>query len=379
MGAFPSNEHNDVTSISPSGTITIELGSNGSSAPVVDVGGTAGLSTLQIPVGAIVVLRFTDVMTLTNSTSLVLPGGADITTASGDMAIFVGYENGIARCASYMRASGAELSTFDSLVAHGADIASASTINLNSATGAYVDVTGTTTITAITLSDGNIRWVRFTGALTLTHGSSLVLPGAANITTVAGDWALFAGFGSGVVRCIGYWPVTVTGTGAAVRATSPTLTTAVLGSSTCTTQAANDNSTKLASTAYADRVYLNQAEVIGPIRVTSDETTDVTTGASKISFRMPFAMTVTSVRGSLASAATGATKFEFDVLEGGVSIFSTRPTFDASELTTTTAATPAVISDSALADDALVSVDVIAVGNTLAGKGFKLWLIGTRA
>lgn len=85
---------------------------------------------------------------------------------------------------------------------HGADIASASTINLDTATGDCVDVTGTTGITAVTLSEGREVTVRFTGALTLTHGASLVLPGAANITTVAGDYAIFRGYASGVVRAI---------------------------------------------------------------------------------------------------------------------------------------------------------------------------------
>lgn len=88
--------------------------------------------------------------------------------------------------------------------AQGANIASASTVNLETATGNLVDVTGTTTITAITLSQGHIRLVRFTGILTLTHGASLVLPGAANITTAAGDFAIFAGYASGVVRCLHY-------------------------------------------------------------------------------------------------------------------------------------------------------------------------------
>lgn len=87
---------------------------------------------------------------------------------------------------------------------HGADIASASTINLDTATGDCVDVTGTTTITAITLAEGVERTVRFTGALTLTHGGSLVLPGAANITTAAGDYAVFRGYASSVVRCVVY-------------------------------------------------------------------------------------------------------------------------------------------------------------------------------
>lgn len=88
--------------------------------------------------------------------------------------------------------------------AKGADIASAATINLTTATGNLVDVTGTTTITAITLAEGAQRTVRFTGALTLTNGASLVLPGAANIPTAAGDFAVFRGYASGVVRCVFY-------------------------------------------------------------------------------------------------------------------------------------------------------------------------------
>ncbi len=92
--------------------------------------------------------------------------------------------------------------------AQGSDIASASTIDLDAATGNLVDVTGTTTITAVTLSQGRQRVVRFTGALTFTHGSSLVLPGAANITTAAGDFAILRGYASSVVRCVGYFPAT---------------------------------------------------------------------------------------------------------------------------------------------------------------------------
>lgn len=97
--------------------------------------------------------------------------------------------------------------------AQGSDIASASTINLDTATGNIVDVTGTTTITAVTLSQGRTRIVRFTGALTLTHGASLVLPTSANITTAAGDYAVFAGYASSVVRCVGYFRANGTAVG----------------------------------------------------------------------------------------------------------------------------------------------------------------------
>lgn len=87
---------------------------------------------------------------------------------------------------------------------HGADKASASTVNLDTSTGDLVDITGTTTITAITLAEGVEKTVRFTGILTLTHGSSLVLPGGASITTAAGDFAVFRGYAAGVVRCVDY-------------------------------------------------------------------------------------------------------------------------------------------------------------------------------
>lgn len=86
----------------------------------------------------------------------------------------------------------------------GADIASAATLNLDTATGHIVDVTGTTTVTAITLSQGRSRLVRFTGILSLTNGANLILPSGADVTTAAGDYALFVGYAGGVVRCASY-------------------------------------------------------------------------------------------------------------------------------------------------------------------------------
>lgn len=90
------------------------------------------------------------------------------------------------------------------VMARGTDIASAGTVNLSTATGDIVDVTGTTGITAITLDDGIERTVRFTDTLTLTNGASLVLPSGANINTAAGDIVTFRGYAAGVVRCTAY-------------------------------------------------------------------------------------------------------------------------------------------------------------------------------
>lgn len=127
---------------------------------------------------------------------------------------------------------------------HGADKASAGTVNLDTATGDLVDITGTTTITAITLAEGVEKTVRFTGILILTHGASLVLPGGANITTAAGDFAVFRGYAAGVVRCVDYTKAS----GQAVVAPTPTVpglvyisTTTVSGASALNIAAGLDN------------------------------------------------------------------------------------------------------------------------------------------
>jgi hypothetical protein len=105
----------------------------------------------------------------------------------------------------------------------------------------------------------------------------------------------------------------------------------------------------------------------------SDEPTALTTGAAKITFRMPFAATLLSVRASVTTAPAGA-NLVVDVNEGGVSVLSTKLSIDATEKTSTTAATPAVISDSALADDAEMTIDIDQVGSSTAGSGLKVGL-----
>ena len=109
----------------------------------------------------------------------------------------------------------------------------------------------------------------------------------------------------------------------------------------------------------------------------SDETTSITTGVAKVTFRMPCGITLTSVRANVNTAPVGSTII-VDINAGGTSILSTKLSIDASEKTSTTAATPAVISNSALSDDAEITIDVDQIGSTTAGKGLKVWLIGTR-
>ena len=80
-----------------------------------------------------------------------------------------------------------------SLWQRGTDIASAGTLSLPSSGGNVFNITGTTGVTGISSAQGGRAvWLKFAGALTITHnGTSMILPGAANITTVAGDTAIF--------------------------------------------------------------------------------------------------------------------------------------------------------------------------------------------
>lgn len=109
----------------------------------------------------------------------------------------------------------------------------------------------------------------------------------------------------------------------------------------------------------------------------SDLATDLTTGVAKAYFRMPLAVMLTDVRASLLQAASAGT-VTIDINEGGASILSTKITFDAGEKTSTTAATPPVISDDALADDAEITIDIDNVGSgSVAPRGLIVTLIGT--
>lgn len=107
----------------------------------------------------------------------------------------------------------------------------------------------------------------------------------------------------------------------------------------------------------------------------SDETTALTAGTSKLKFRIPYAFTVTAVRASLSTAQASGNIFTVDVNDSGTSILSTKLTIDNTETTSTTAATPFVISDASLADDAEVTIDIDQIGNGSA-KGLKVTLIG---
>ncbi len=83
----------------------------GASAPSVTVTGTTTITALgTAQAGAVRRITFAAALTLThNATSLILPGGANITTAAGDAVEFESLGSGNWRCVSYTRASGKPL------------------------------------------------------------------------------------------------------------------------------------------------------------------------------------------------------------------------------------------------------------------------------
>lgn len=110
----------------------------------------------------------------------------------------------------------------------------------------------------------------------------------------------------------------------------------------------------------------------------SDESTSLTSGAAKVTFRMPYAFALTEVRASLTTAQTSGSVFTVDINEGGTSILSTKLTIDNGEKTSTTAAGAPLLVDTTLADDAEITIDIDQVGDGTA-KGLKVVLIGRRA
>ena len=110
--------------------------------------------------------------------------------------------------------------------------------------------------------------------------------------------------------------------------------------------------------------------------VAEDETTELITGTTPISFRMPYGFTLAEVRATLTTASSSGV-VTIDINEVGATILSTKLTIDQDETTSKTAATAVVISDTGLADDALIDVDVDGQGT--GATGLKVLLIGRQS
>jgi hypothetical protein len=127
----------------------------------------------------------------------------------------------------------------------------------------------------------------------------------------------------------------------------------------------------------ATQLWKNEKQPVEIQLAASDETTALTTGTAKVTFRMPHAMTLTSVRASLTTAQASGSIFTVDINQSGSSVLGTKLTIDNTEKTSVTAATAATITTSALTDDAEITIDIDQIGNGTA-TGLKITLIGTR-
>lgn len=90
----------------------LSLGDDGN---YFDITGTTAITSIDtVGVGTIVYLHFDGALTLTHhATDLILPGGANITTAAGDEATFIEYASGDWRCINYQYAAVEPISFYE--------------------------------------------------------------------------------------------------------------------------------------------------------------------------------------------------------------------------------------------------------------------------
>ena len=114
----------------------------------------------------------------------------------------------------------------------------------------------------------------------------------------------------------------------------------------------------------------------------SDEGTALTTGTAKVSFRMPYAFTLNAGAAGLTAscnqAPTGAI-LTVDVNDGATTIMDSTKLTIAIGSTTSVGGTAPVLTDVALAANALITIDIDQIGSTNAGTGLKVTLIGVKA
>jgi len=109
-----------------------------------------------------------------------------------------------------------------------------------------------------------------------------------------------------------------------------------------------------------------------PIAI-GDEISPCTVGVAKVTFFMPnYETKLLAVETSVTIAPTGS-PLVMNLKEAGATVFSTKPSISAGQEINTTG-TLAVISDPSLAARAKMTVDIDAVGSTIAGQGPKMYL-----
>ena len=139
---------------------------------------------------------------------------------------------------------------------------------------------------------------------------------------------------------------------------------------------ANTGATTIQTNAVELSMVATAAKTEAIVIAASDETTALTTGTAKVTFHMPYAFTLTDIKATVTTAPTDATLIA-DVNDGGTTIMTTdKLDIETGETSTETAATAPALTDTALAADAIITIDIDQVGSTVAGAGLKVYLIG---
>ncbi|CAB4130348.1 Collagen triple helix repeat [uncultured Caudovirales phage] len=107
----------------------------------------------------------------------------------------------------------------------------------------------------------------------------------------------------------------------------------------------------------------------------SDENTPFATQPALVTFRMPYAFTLTDIRASLTTPQATGNPVIVDVKQEGISILSTLVTIDNTTKSSKVATALPVIATQALTDDGEITIDILQIGDGLA-TGLKVYLIG---
>lgn len=110
----------------------------------------------------------------------------------------------------------------------------------------------------------------------------------------------------------------------------------------------------------------------------SDESTVIAVGTNKLTMRAPYGMTLSRIPRASLSTASSSGPVTVDVNVAGATLLgAAKLSIDATEKTSTTAATPTTLATTAIADDAEITFDIDAGGT--GAKGLKVTLYYMRA
>jgi len=122
---------------------------------------------------------------------------------------------------------------------------------------------------------------------------------------------------------------------------------------------------------------MNMIQPQSIIVAASDETTAITTGTAKTTFRTPYPLQILGVKASLTTAGGTSGTTTIDINDDGTSILSTKITIDQGELTSETAATPPVLATTGytILPDSSITIDVDAISGGGSETGLKIEII----